>query len=83
MPKGRRYCPDRTRAGTPLVAGVADMFGIAPPPVPEPVATPCPHCGATEAVHLYATSRTEYLRCGTCRRIWTVMIEPPDLTAAA
>jgi Zn ribbon nucleic-acid-binding protein len=48
------------------------MFGFTPPPTPQEAPVPCPHCAGREAIALYATTRTEYLRCVACRQVWTV-----------
>ena len=46
------------------------LFTFAPPPVPEHAPEPCPVCHSDLAVPLYATSRSQYFRCASCRQIW-------------
>ena len=71
-------------AGTPLVVVLGEMFGFTPPPAPQTAPTPCPGCHEREAVPVYATVRTEYLRCVHCRTVWTVTHgdETPHAAAA-
>ena len=46
------------------------LFTFAPPPTPEQTPSPCPVCHSDEGVPLYATSRSQYFRCTSCRQIW-------------
>jgi len=42
------------------------MFSFPEPPAPRDTKSPCPHCGATRGVPVYATSIKQYLRCIQC-----------------
>ena len=46
------------------------LFTFTPPPSPEQTPTPCPVCHSHEGLPLYATSRSQYYRCVSCRQIF-------------
>jgi uncharacterized Zn finger protein len=59
------------------------MFVFTPPAAPETTPTPCPQCANREAIAVYATARTTYLRCTDCQQIWTITHAEPSAASAA